>query len=67
MIARNGWGPMESQFHYWLRDQEGMATVEYALLLVLVVVATIGAWVGLGVKVRTALATATNSISQPMG
>ncbi len=51
----------------WAQDEEGMATVEYALLLALVVVGTLGAWVGLGAKIRTALATASNAISQPMG
>ena len=29
------------------RDQDGLATVEYALLLVLLVVGTVGAWVNL--------------------
>ncbi len=51
----------------WVRDEEGMATVEYAMLLALVVVATIGAWMGLGARLRTAIATATATISEPLG
>jgi Flp pilus assembly pilin Flp len=37
------------------------------MLLALVAVAAIGVWVGFAGKVRAALATATNSISQPLG
>jgi Flp pilus assembly pilin Flp len=51
----------------WVQDEEGMATVEYAMLLALVVVATIGAWMGLGARLRTAIATATATISEPLG
>ena len=58
---------MRHRFSEWIQDEEGMATVEYALLLALVVVGTIGAWVGLGAKIKQAVATATNSISQPLG
>jgi Flp pilus assembly pilin Flp len=58
---------MKGRFWNWVYDEEGMATVEYAMLLALVVIATIGAWVGLGAKIRQAVATATNSISQPLG
>ena len=57
---------MKHRYREWVQDEEGMATVEYAMLLALVVVATIGAWVGLGAKIRTAVATATNSIGQPL-
>lgn len=58
---------MKRRFQNWMRDEEGMATVEYAMLLALTVVAVIGAWLGLGVKVKQAVAAATNSISQPLG
>lgn len=36
-------------------DQEGAASVEYALLLVVVVVASIGAWVGLRDRIIEAI------------
>lgn len=55
------------QFSKWMGDEDGVATVEYAMLLAVVVVATIGAWVTLGAKIKLAVATATNSISQPLG
>ena len=58
---------MQYRFWEWMTDEEGMATVEYAMLLAMVVVATIGAWVGLGAQMKAAVATATNSISQPLG
>jgi len=35
------------------KDEEGLTTVEYALLLALVVVAGIAAWQGLGGTVKT--------------
>ncbi|MCD6362069.1 MAG: Flp family type IVb pilin [Armatimonadetes bacterium] len=37
------------------KDEEGLTTVEYALLLALVVVAGIAAWQGLGSTVRNAV------------
>ena len=48
-----------------LRDEEGTASLEYALLLSLVAIASIGAWMGLGAKVKTTIVALTNSISQP--
>jgi pilus assembly protein Flp/PilA len=38
--------------NYW-RDEEGLTTVEYALLLALIVVVAITAWTALGSKVNT--------------
>ncbi len=35
------------------KDEEGLTTVEYALLLALIVVAGIAAWTGLGGAVRS--------------
>jgi len=35
-------------FRQLWRDEEGLATVEYALLLMLIVVCSIAAWSGLG-------------------
>lgn len=36
-------------------DEDGLTTVEYALLLALLVVAAIGVWTGFGAKVRSAV------------
>ena len=45
------------------KDEEGLTTVEYALLLALVVVAGISAWQGLGGTVRGAVADSSTTIS----
>ena len=37
------------------KDEEGLTTVEYALLLALLVVAAIGVWSAFGSKVQTAV------------
>ncbi len=58
---------MRTWLSQWARDEEGMATVEYAMLLALVAVAAIGVWVGFAGKLKAAIAAATNSISQPLG
>ena len=50
-----------------MKDEEGTAVVEYALLLVVVVVASVGAWIGLGNQIKTAIGACNNSISQPLG
>ncbi len=41
--------------------EEGVATVEYALLLALLVLAGIGVWTALGQKVRNAVIEAANA------
>jgi Flp pilus assembly pilin Flp len=51
----------------WIRDEDGTAVVEYALLLVVVVLISAAAWTALKNEVTTALGAATNSISQPYG
>ena len=56
----------EGKLRRWLRDEQGVATVEYALLLALLAVASVGAWMGLSSKIKLTLATATNAISQPL-
>ncbi len=58
-------GTFLARLRWALQDEQGTASVEYALLLSLVVVATLGAWVELGAKVRETLVTLTVSISQP--
>jgi len=47
---------------FWT-DEDGLTTVEYALLLALVVVAGIGAWTGLGGAVKTTVNTSTATIT----
>jgi Flp pilus assembly pilin Flp len=44
-------------------DQEGLVTVEYALLLALMVVAALSTWTTFGAVVRTKVATAGNAIN----
>lgn len=44
-------------------DEAGLTTVEYALLLALVVVAGIAAWQGLGTTVRTAVNNSADTIA----
>jgi Flp pilus assembly pilin Flp len=44
------------------KDEDGLTTVEYALLLALLVVAAIGVWTGFGAKVQNAVTSAGNQI-----
>jgi pilus assembly protein Flp/PilA len=44
------------------KDEEGLTTVEYALLLALVAIAAIAAWTTLGGRVSTTVTTATSSL-----
>ncbi|MHB8996332.1 MAG: Flp family type IVb pilin [Armatimonadota bacterium] len=44
------------------KDEEGLTTVEYALLLALVAIAAITAWSTLGTRVSSTVATATSSL-----
>lgn len=43
-------------------DEEGLTTVEYALLLALVAIAAITAWSTLGTRVSTTVTNATSSL-----
>jgi len=45
------------------RDEEGLTTVEYALLLALVAIAAITAWTTLGTRVSTTVSSATSNLS----
>ena len=45
----------------WM-DEEGLATVEYALLLALVAIAAISAWSTLGRRVSATIAATTSSL-----
>lgn len=44
------------------KDEEGLTTVEYALLLALVAIAAITAWSTLGTRVSNTVTTATSSL-----
>ena len=44
------------------KDEEGLTTVEYALLLALVAIAAIAAWTTLGGRVSNTVTTATSSL-----
>ena len=43
-------------------DEEGLTTVEYALLLALVAIAALTAWTTLGTRVRSTVTKATSSL-----
>ena len=43
-------------------DEDGLTTVEYALLLALLVVAAIGVWTAFGTKVKSAVTTSGNAL-----
>lgn len=45
------------------KDEEGLTTVEYALLLALVVVAGIAAWQGLGSTVENTVTASSSTIA----
>lgn len=49
------------------KDEEGLTTVEYALLLALVVVAGIAAWQGLGSTVQDTVADTSGTIGDAAG
>jgi Flp pilus assembly pilin Flp len=45
------------------RDEGGLTTVEYALLLALLVVAAIGVWTGFGTKLKVQVSKSNNAFS----
>ena len=49
------------------KDEEGLTTVEYALLLALVVVAGIAAWQGLGTTVQGTVTDSSGTIANAGG
>jgi len=49
---------------FW-KDEDGLSTVEYALLLALLVVAAIGVWTAFGGPVRQSVANDTNAMPAP--
>ena len=46
-------------------DEDGLTTVEYALLLALVAIAAISAWTLLGGKVKTTVKNSTDAMTTP--
>jgi Flp pilus assembly pilin Flp len=50
----------------FLRDEEGLTTVEYALLLALLVVAAVGVWTTFGSQVKSSVSTSSNAIGNAM-
>lgn len=53
---------MRTVFRSLWKDEEGVTTVEYALLLALVSIAAILAWTNLGTKVSTTASSATSAM-----
>ncbi len=49
------------------KDEEGLTTVEYALLLALLVVAAIGVWTTFGGKVKESVSKSENAFTNTMG
>jgi Flp pilus assembly pilin Flp len=58
---------MLTHFRRFLGDEEGVATVEYALLLAIMVVATAAAWAGLAAKIRSTIQVSVTRVSTPLG
>ena len=52
--------------HIW-QDEEGLTTVEYALLMALLVVAAIAVWTTFGGKVKESVSSSTNAFSNTLG
>ena len=49
------------------KDEDGLTTVEYALLLALLVVAAIGVWSAFGSKVQSAVTSSSSAIDTATG
>jgi len=60
-LARSSCGLRE-----FLRDEQGAASIEYALLLALLVATTAGVWAALGAKVKETVVTVSNVVSAPI-
>jgi len=57
---------MRSYFYSLWRDEAGVSTVEYALLLALVTIAGIGAWKTLGNAVKNTLTQVSTGFGTPV-
>jgi len=57
---------MRLSFYNLWRDEAGVSTVEYALLLALVTVSGIGAWRALGTAVRNTLTQVSTGFGTPL-
>jgi len=49
------------------RDEEGLTTVEYALMLALLVVAAVAVWTSFGARVRTSITQSTTAFDTASG
>jgi len=49
------------------KDEDGLTTVEYALLLALLVVAAIGVWTAFGGRVKQSVQRSTNAFNNAEG
>ena len=49
------------------KDEEGLTTVEYALLMALLVVAAIGVWTLFGTKVKESVTKSTAAFTNTLG
>jgi Flp pilus assembly pilin Flp len=65
--VRRGLDRLRERGAQFLSDQTGSASVEYALLLCLLVAASVGAWTALGAQVRRNLVAMTSTLSRPTG
>jgi Flp pilus assembly pilin Flp len=54
---------MHTLFTWLWRDQEGLTTVEYSLLLVLIVVVAVTAWTTLGANVTGKVSSTANVLA----
>ena len=54
---------MLKRITHLMADEEGLTTVEYALLLALLVVAALGTWTTFGATIRNKVAASGNSIN----
>jgi len=54
-------------FSRLFKDEDGLTTVEYALLLALLVVAAIAVWQGLGTALHNAVSSSSATLTNTMG
>ena len=55
-----------ARWRWMLWDEEASASVEYALLLSMITIASLGAWVGLGTSVKATMVALTSALGGPL-
>lgn len=65
-LAQEGHQMLKRIESIW-KDEEGLTTVEYALLMALLVVAAITVWTTFGAKVKQSVSMSTNAFSNTLG